>query len=170
MNKALFLDRDGVLNNVVVRGALVSSPRSLDEFEIIPESSKLVRAAREKKYIIVVVTNQPDSARGILPREELGKMHEVLRSRLPIDDLEICDSADDTDYRRKPNPGMIVDATKKHDIDLNRSWLVGDSMKDIVAGRRAGVRAILLQTSYNEGIHGSGDYNCNSFNEIIDLL
>lgn len=170
MKKGLFVDRDGILNKAILRNGIASSPRSIAEFEIMQESEGFVRGAKERGYVIIVVTNQPDVSRGSLSMKDLEAMHTTLRRQVPIDDLEVCTSADDSDQRRKPNPGMILGAAKKHSIDLSKSWLVGDGEKDILAGKKAGVKTVLLQTSYNKHIHGTADFNCDTIEEIVRLL
>lgn len=170
MNKALFLDRDGILNKAIMRNGIASSPRSIAEFEVIQESEGLIRDAKNKGYVVIVVTNQPDVSRGSLSMQDLEAMHGMLGRRLPIDDLEVCTSSDDSDQRRKPNPGMILDAARKHSIDLSGSLLLGDGEKDILAGKKAGVKTILLQAYYNKHIHGSADFNCNTMQEIVRVL
>jgi D-glycero-D-manno-heptose 1,7-bisphosphate phosphatase len=170
MNKALFLDRDGILNRIVMRNGQVSSPWSIGEFEIIHEAGWLVNTAKKKNYLVIVVTNQPDVARGSMTMTDLEAMNRLVRASFSIDDLGMCTSADDSDFRRKPNPGMILEMAEKWGIALGDSFFLGDGEKDIIAGRRAGVRTILLQNSENQSIHGTADYNCSSYAEVSRLL
>lgn len=151
-NRALFLDRDGILNEVVRRGEVVSSPRDLDEWHFLEESVQLVETARRLGFLTVVVTNQPDVERGHMSRETLDQLHRLLLTRLPLDHIEVCPSGDNADRRRKPNPGMLLDAAAALDIDLARSFFLGDSHKDVLAGRAAGVATILLRTDYNQAV------------------
>lgn len=168
--RACFLDRDGVLNEIVMRGTVVSSPWTLDEFRLLPGAEKLVAAVLAAGLIPIVITNQPDLARGNLAPAELEKMHDVLRTRLQIREIEVCGSGDDADPRRKPNPGMIFDAARRLGVDIVTSLLVGDSLKDLEAARRAGVPSVLLETSYNTAAHGRGDSNARSHREVVDLI
>ncbi len=170
MRKALFLDRDGVLNKVVKRGSAIASPRTLSEFEIVAEAQKLIETARSKNYLIIVVTNQPDVARGEMTAASLHAMHAHLQESFRIDHIEVCSSGDDADPRRKPNPGMILEAANHFGIALKESFFLGDSEKDMKAGKRAGVNTVLLETDYNRSIHGIGDYNCRTLAEVISLL
>ena len=170
MSRALFLDRDGILNKVVVRDGQIGSPRSLSEFEIIFEAKALVSTAKARGYLVVVITNQPDVGRGKMNLDELESMHQTLRKTFSIDEIGVCMTADDSDFRRKPNPGMIFELADKWGIVLGHSFFLGDSEKDIAAGKRAGVKTILLQNSYNQNIHGTADYNCSSYAEVIGLL
>ena len=170
MNKALFLDRDGILNEATERDGQFGSPRAFSDLELIEDAKHLVIAAKKLNYLTVVITNQPDLGRKKMDAAELEKMHDLLRKEFLIDGIEICISGVDSDYRRKPNPGMLLDAARKHRISLKDSFFLGDGQKDIIAGRKAGVRTILLETHYNSDIHGMGDYNCKTTKEVINLL
>ena len=168
--RACFLDRDGILNEIVMRGTTVSSPWNAAEFRLHSAAKELVTAALAAGFVPVVVTNQPDLERGNLSPGELEKMHAILREELSLTEIEICGSGDNADPRRKPNPGMILDAAKRLNLDLAASLLVGDSPKDIEAGRRAGVWTILLEASYNRPAHGMADENYRSHREIAHAI
>jgi D-glycero-D-manno-heptose 1,7-bisphosphate phosphatase len=170
VNKALFLDRDGILNKVVMRDGQAGSPRSTGEFEIIIEAKDLVNRAKAREYLVIVVTNQPDVGRGIMNLADLEAMHRILRGTFPIDDIEVCTNGDDSDFRRKPNPGMILELAERFRVDLINSFLLGDNEKDISAGKRAGVKTILLKKPYNKDIHGFADYDCSTYAEVMNLL
>ncbi len=170
MSKALFLDRDGIINEVVMRDGRPSSPYYLEEFALIPEAIKLAHVAKKLGFALILVTNQPDVSRGLLARSELKKMHEALKVHIPFDRIEVCTSSNDAYFRRKPNPGMLLQSAEALNINLSHSFFLGDSLKDLQAGKRAGVITILLQTDYNRFIHGLGDMNCNSFKEIINVI
>ncbi|CUS76812.1 haloacid dehalogenase superfamily, subfamily IA, variant 1 with third motif having Dx(3-4)D or Dx(3-4)E [Candidatus Kryptonium thompsonii] len=101
---------------------------------------------------------------------ELEKIHELLNRIFPLDAILVCTSCDNSDFRRKPNPGMLFEAAKRFKINLEDSFFLGDSEKDIIAGKRAGVKTILLQTDYNTNIHGIADYNINTLSEVINIL
>ena len=166
MRKALFLDRDGILNKVVMREGVVSSPRSLDEFKINEEARFLIGAARAAGYTVVVVTNQPDVERSLLDTPTLEQMHSILRTELGIEFVQVCTSTNDSDPRRKPTPGMLLDAARELQIDLGRSLFVGDSKRDLGAGQRAGVTTILLKTGYNIDAQKLADHAVDSLNDV----
>lgn len=170
MNRAVFLDRDGILNEVVVRGDVVSSPRSLGEFRIIKDASRLVDTIKERGFLSIVVTNQPDIGRGLLSRADLGTMNNQLREAFSLDEILVAESGDPADPRRKPNPTMLLEAASARDIDLGHSWFVGDGLKDVDAGRRAGTSTILLETNYNSSIHGRADRNFRSLSDIANFI
>jgi D-glycero-D-manno-heptose 1,7-bisphosphate phosphatase len=170
LKKAVFLDRDGVLNPVVMRDGVVSSPWSRSEFSIPPEAVRLCDALRNEGWLIIVVTNQPDVARANLPAEELEAMHAEIQRVLYPDAIEVCTSGDDSDRRRKPNPGMLIDAARTLGIDLGASWMLGDSRKDIDAGRAAGVRTMLLATPYNSAVRDIAEFDASSLVEAAAVI
>jgi D-glycero-D-manno-heptose 1,7-bisphosphate phosphatase len=168
--RALFLDRDGIVNEVVMRNGSPASPRSLSELKLIPEAIELAREAKKLQFLIVLITNQPDIARNLMTRYELNEIHEEIAKKISFDQIEVCMSANDTHFRRKPNQGMLLQSAKKLNISLADSFFLGDSLKDLQAGKRAGVTTILLQTDYNRFIHGMGDFNCDCFEEILKII
>lgn len=142
---AVFLDRDGVLNELVQRDGADVSPRDPGEFRLRPDAAAAVRELRSAGLPVLVVTNQPDIARGRMPVEALERMTAILKSALPVDDVAVCphDDADACDCR-KPNPGLLLDLASRWDVDLQRSYMIGDSWRDVGAGRAAGCRTILI--------------------------
>jgi D-glycero-D-manno-heptose 1,7-bisphosphate phosphatase len=148
---AVFLDRDGVLNEAFVQGGVPTPPRSLEEFRVLPGVAQACADLRQAGFVLVVVTNQPDVARGKLTSADVGRMHERLRSLVPLDEICVCPH-DDSDgcSCRKPQPGMLLDAAERLNLDVARSASVGDRWRDIEAARRAGVKAIYVERHYDE--------------------
>jgi D-glycero-D-manno-heptose 1,7-bisphosphate phosphatase len=148
---AIFLDRDGVLNRATVRNGKPIPPQSLDELEILPGVAKALARLKAAGYALVVVTNQPDVARGATTQATVDEIHRLLGERLPIDEFRVCvhDDRDNCDCR-KPQPGMLL-ASPQYDIE--RSVMIGDRWRDVDAGRAAGCRAtILVDYGYDEKI------------------
>ncbi|MFZ1728610.1 MAG: HAD-IIIA family hydrolase [Bacteroidota bacterium] len=170
LRKAVFLDRDGVLNRIVMRGGVVSSPWSIGEFFILPEAVAFCDTLRNANWLLVVVTNQPDIERGNLSADELASMHAELQRVVCPAAIEVCMSGDDSDNRRKPNPGMLLDSAAALGIDLASSWILGDSRKDIGAGHAAGVRTLLLATDYNKAAQGAADFDAASHEEALAII
>jgi D-sedoheptulose 7-phosphate isomerase len=148
---AVFLDRDGVINRAFVRDGKPYSPPTPEDLDVLPGVPEALRDLRSHGYKLLVVTNQPDVGRGKQSRESLEAMHQDLRARLSLDDILVCThtDADDCDCR-KPLPGMLLEAAKKHNIDLAASYMVGDRWKDIDAGYNAGCKTILVDYGYSE--------------------
>jgi len=170
MRPALFLDRDGILNEVVMRGNVVGSPRSLAEFRIVAGARELVLGAQALGYFCIVVTNQPDISRGLMARTELETMHAALLRVVPVDAIEVAEGGTEADPRKKPNPGMLLDAAAAYGLDLARSWIVGDSCRDMEAGLRAGVRTIFLEAAHNRGTSCSSDVRISSLSEVLSAI
>ena len=151
MSRAVFFDRDGVLNELVERDGGYYSPRSLSDFKIRSGSGEVTRKTSSLGYLNIVISNQPDIARGFLEKEELDRMTRVLIDRLTIDDVFYCmhDDADSCNCR-KPAPGLFTQAADKWDIDLGRSYMIGDTWKDTQAAMKANVKCLLLDASYHQ--------------------
>jgi D-glycero-D-manno-heptose 1,7-bisphosphate phosphatase len=155
---AVFLDRDGVLNEAFVRDGVPTPPRSLDEFRVLPGVAEACADLRRAGFILVVVTNQPDIARGTQTRAEVDRMHQRLRSLVPLDEICVCPHDDsDACQCRKPRPGMLIEAAERLDLDLARSAGIGDRWRDIEAARRAGVKTIYVECRYDEPAPLSAD-------------
>jgi D-glycero-D-manno-heptose 1,7-bisphosphate phosphatase len=169
--RAMFLDRDGVLNRALVRDGIPCSPRTIEEFEILPGVEEALTDLRAAGFVLVVVTNQPDVARGRMSRDALNAMHRALLARLPIDEIRICHH-DDADHClcRKPRPGMLCEAAARWGIDLSRSIMVGDRWRDISAGRAAGCRTFLIGDGYGEFFPHPPDAIAGSLLEISGSL
>jgi D-glycero-D-manno-heptose 1,7-bisphosphate phosphatase len=148
---AIFLDRDGVLNRTRFRNGKPVPPQSLGELEILPGTAEALANLRAAGYALVVVTNQPDIARGVTTRAMVEDLHRFLSEQLPLDEFRMCihDDPDGCDCR-KPKPGLLLAAPH---YDLGRSVMVGDRWRDVDAGRAAGCRAtILIDYGYDEAI------------------
>ncbi len=151
MKRAVFLDRDGVINRAVVRGGKPYPPDSLEELEILPGVAEALARLRAAGFVNVIVTNQPDVATGRQRREVVEAMHEFLLSHLPVDAVKVCYHVDaDNCACRKPRPGMLLDAASELGIDLASSFMVGDRWRDVTAGQAAGCKCFFLDCGYEE--------------------
>ncbi len=148
---AVFLDRDGVINRAEVKDGKPYSPQSLGEIEILPGVPEAIRLLKAAGYLIVVVSNQPDVARGCQSRETVESMNRHLGSILGIEHFRVCYHDDgDGCHCRKPKPGLLTDAAALLGIDLSSSVLVGDRWRDISAGKAAGCRKVWIDRGYRE--------------------
>lgn len=149
--RAVFLDRDGVINRTFVRDGKPYPPTTLQELEVLPGVPEALHELKQHGYQLLVVTNQPDVARGKQSRQTIEAMHQALAAGLPLDDILVCYHTDqDRCDCRKPMPGMLLEAAKKHNIDLAASFMVGDRWRDIEAGYNAGCKTILIDYGYSE--------------------
>jgi D-glycero-D-manno-heptose 1,7-bisphosphate phosphatase len=159
--RAVFLDRDGVINPALVRDGKPYPPATLEEFEVLPGMAEALRALDEAGFLLIVATNQPDVARGLQRREVVEAMHGKLREALPLDDIKVCyelESPSSTRY--KPKPGMLLEAARERNIDLRRSYMVGDRWRDVGAGKRAGCFTIVIDRGYAEPLTETPDATC----------
>ncbi len=148
---AVFLDRDGVLNEVVVRDGKPHPPAEPADLRIPPGTAEVLARLKKCDFLLLVVTNQPDVARGTQQRDTVEEMGRRLCTKLPLDGVLTCyhDDADGCDCR-KPRPGLITRAVQQYGIDLNRSYLIGDRWRDIDAGANAGCKTIWIDRGYEE--------------------
>jgi D-glycero-D-manno-heptose 1,7-bisphosphate phosphatase len=146
---AVFLDRDGVLNRTHVRNGMPHPPAKLDEFELLPGVMQAMHQLAEH-FPLIVVTNQPDVARGSQTRERVEELNNLLRCRTPVVEVLTCyhDNHDGCTCR-KPRPGLLYQAARRWHLDLQRSYMVGDRWSDILAGQAAGCRTVLVEMPYS---------------------
>jgi D-glycero-D-manno-heptose 1,7-bisphosphate phosphatase len=171
MKRAVFLDRDGVLNRAIVRDGRPYPPPNVSELEILPGVKEALAMLRAAGYLLIVVTNQPDVARGATTREEVEKINAAVSSALPIDEFRTCyhDSEAGCDCR-KPKPGALLAAAALHDIDLSASYMVGDRWRDTEAGQRAGCQTIFLEFGYQETQPDTVDHRVASLSEAAEII
>ncbi len=173
---AVFLDRDGTLNLQIVRDGRPYPPRTLDEFTLFPGVPAACAQLAAAGFVLVVATNQPDVGRGTQSPAVVEAMHAKLRQLVPaLNRIEVCyapggESTRAPDRRRKPEPGMLLDAARALGLDLSRSWMVGDRWRDIDCGRRAGVRTVFIDFGYSESLHAAPDFTVRSFSEAAALI
>jgi D-glycero-D-manno-heptose 1,7-bisphosphate phosphatase len=172
-NRAVFLDRDGVINRALVRENKPYPPASLAEFEIllgVPETCRLLKKAG---FCLVVATNQPDVGRGTLKQEVVEAVHAHMCRLLPIDRVEVSyDSGREQPPSefRKPRPGMLLRAAREMNIDLSRSFMVGDRWRDIDCGHAAGCTTVFIDFGYRESLRQNPDYRVNSLLEAAKVI
>ncbi len=149
--RAVFLDRDGVLNASLVRDGKPYAPRTLAEFELLPGVPEALAQLRRAGFLNVVVTNQPDVSTGKAKRVDVDAIHAHLLKKLPIDAVKVCFHTDSEGCAcRKPKPGMLLEAAAEFGIDLAASYLVGDRWRDVAAAQAAGCKALFIDYQYAE--------------------
>jgi D-glycero-D-manno-heptose 1,7-bisphosphate phosphatase len=151
LRRAVFLDRDGVLNEAVVREGRPYPPGSLAEMNLLPGVEDACARLKQSGFLLIVVTNQPDIARGTVTRGEVEAINAALKARLGLDEVCVCPHEDMDDCAcRKPKPGLLLDAARRWKIDLAKSFMIGDRWRDVEAGRAAGCRTIFVDYGYAE--------------------
>ena len=165
LRPAVFLDRDGVINRATVRDGTPYPPACLDEVEVLPGVADAMQRLAARGLPLIVVTNQPDVARGTQTAECVEQINQLLMRELPITSVYTCyhDTADNCDCR-KPKPGMLIRAAGEHGIDLPRSFMVGDRWGDVAAGAAAGCKTLLIDLPYSQCERCSPDH------KVADLL
>ncbi len=150
-HKAVFLDRDGVLNHAVIRHGKPYPPSSLEELSIPDDAKSALDTLKLAGFLLIVVTNQPDVTRKKTSLEQVELINNTLKTTLDLDDVRVCyhDDADKCPCR-KPKPGLITQAALDYQINLSESFMIGDRWRDIEAGHDAGVKTIWLYNDYNE--------------------
>jgi D-glycero-D-manno-heptose 1,7-bisphosphate phosphatase len=151
LRPTVFLDRDGVLNRALVRDGVPHPPDHLGEFELLPGVPEALARLVAAGFTLVVVTNQPDVARGTQTRARVEEINDRVRATLPVLDVFTCfhDDADGCACR-KPKPGLLLEAARRWHLDPQRSFMVGDRWSDVVAGQAAGCRTVLIVTPYSK--------------------
>jgi D-glycero-D-manno-heptose 1,7-bisphosphate phosphatase len=168
MLRAVFLDRDGVLVEAIVRNGVPYSPATIEEMVIPSDAADALGALHRRGFRLIMVTNQPDIARGKIARRQVKQMNEHLISKLPLDAVEVCehDDVEGCDCR-KPKPGMLVRAAHRDGITLSESFMVGDRWRDIEAGRSAKCRTVLIGDGYAEGLRSPADVVVDNLSEAV---
>jgi D-glycero-D-manno-heptose 1,7-bisphosphate phosphatase len=171
MNRAVFLDRDGVINRAVVKNGRPFPPATIKEVELLPEVKHSLGALSDAGYLLIVVTNQPDVARGVTPRHVVEEINRHLGKSLPITEFYTCyhDNDDDCDCR-KPKPGALLTAARNHQIDLQNSYMIGDRWRDMEAGDRAGCKTIFVDYGYREKQPDTVSHRVTSTGEAAQII
>lgn len=169
--KAVFLDRDGVINKAHIIDGKPYPPRNLDELEIISGVDQAILQLRDHGYVCIVVTNQPDVARGKTSKKTVESIHQFLMQHLAILEIISC-FHDDQKYCdcRKPKPGSLIKASLKYNIDLSKSFMVGDRWRDIEAGQNAGCKTFFIDYQYKEKQPANPTYKVASLTEVVNII
>ena len=167
MNRAVFLDRDGVINRNEVRDGRPVGPESLAQFVIFPGVREAIEAFHAAGFLVIVATNQPDVA-----HELIDAMHAQVRKNLKVDDIKICFHKDaDNCACRKPKPGLLLEAAREHELSLPQSWMIGDRWRDVEAGKVAGCRTVFVDHGYaNERRPHEPDVTVHSLIEAVPFV
>jgi D-glycero-D-manno-heptose 1,7-bisphosphate phosphatase len=151
MKRAVFLDRDGVINRALLRDGKPYPPANLAGLRILPGVREACRNLREAGFLLILITNQPDIARGKADTKEVSAIHDHLRRFLRLTEVKVCPHDDSAVCAcRKPKPGLLLEAAREWGIDLTASYFVGDRWRDVEAGQRAGCRVMFIDYHYRE--------------------
>ncbi len=169
--RAVFLDRDGVINHSVVRNGKPFPPANLAAMEIIPGVPQAMELLANQGFLLIVITNQPDVARGTTSQETVEEINNHLKSCLPIYEIRTCFHDNHEGCQcRKPSPGALLSAAKAHHIDLRTSYMVGDRWGDVEAGERAGCRTIFIDYGYKEKQPNTMNFRVQTLMEAAHII
>lgn len=169
--RAVFLDRDGVINAAVLLDGKPYPPTRLRDVIILPGVNDAMNALHNAGFLLIVVTNQPDVARGALSVIEVEKINDHLKRMLPIDEIRVCYHDDiDMCHCRKPLPGLLLDAAGMHGIDLTNSYMIGDRWRDIEAGLSAGCKTLFIDYGYPEKQPERADHHVDSLSTAATII
>lgn len=171
LEKAIFLDRDGVLNHAIIKDGKPYPPTSVDEISIPEGVQTSLNTLKSVGFLLIGATNQPDVARGASTRSQVEAINGLLVKELCLNEIRVCyhDDKDDC-ICRKPRPGLLNSAATDHGIDLAASYMIGDRWRDIDAGRNAGCKTIWLRTDYVERKPSRMNYIANNFAEATQWI
>lgn len=168
-SRAVFLDRDGVINHAIIRNGKAFSPCTREEFIMVAGAADSVKTLKNYGFRVIIVTNQPDIARGKMSRDDLDWMTNKIRKETKVDDVIVCPHDDgDGCNCRKPLPGMILASAEKWGIDLKNSYMIGDGWRDMAAGSHAGCKCILLDAMHNKDV--ACNFRVNKLYEAVELI
>jgi D-glycero-D-manno-heptose 1,7-bisphosphate phosphatase len=169
--RVVFLDRDGVLNRAFPEGGTTRPPMNVDELELLPGVPEALARLRDAGFALVVVTNQPDVARGKQTRAAVETINAKMTAELPLLEVFACfhDTADKC-HCRKPKPGLLLDAAAKWNLDVPTAFLIGDRWSDIVAAHAAGCRGVLIDTPFSNTERCNPDHRATDITGAVDWI
>lgn len=171
LNKAFFFDRDGVINQSVVRNGRPYPPQTFEEFRWTPGIEEVMTTVKSLGFLLLVVTNQPDVVRGTQTQEQVDAFHRHVQVSLPVDQVYAC--FHDNHHQcscRKPKPGMLFQAQTDWNLDLSQSYFLGDRWSDVDAANEAGCHSIFLDYGYDETLRSLPQTVVPSLVKLLDFL
>jgi D-glycero-D-manno-heptose 1,7-bisphosphate phosphatase len=166
VKRAVFLDRDGVINKALFKNGISHPPQNLQEFEYFSDAQKTCQELEKAGFILIVVTNQPDVARGTQTKEMCETIHQKIKKDLPVRAIFACYHDDqDACLCRKPKPGLLQEGAQQFGIDLKASFMVGDRWRDVEAGRSAGCKTVLIENPYSQAEKCTPDLKVKNLSE-----
>ena len=170
-NKAVFFDRDGVLNQTLIKNRKPYAPRNIEDFKIISNAKNVLNDLISLNYLIFVVTNQPDVGNGYIKKSLVEKMHDIILSELPVNQIFVCyHSQNENCLCRKPGTGLLKLAKKKFNLDVKYCFLVGDRFSDIEAGKNFKLKTIMLGQGYGENSNVKPDFKINKLEDLKKII
>ncbi len=169
MKRAVFIERDAILNEVRTGPKHQITPLTLEEFKVIKAAEPQLNKLKAAGFVLIVTTNQPGLSRGYQSRRDLDRMHDLLRRSFPLDDILVCPH-DESDHCpcRKPKPGLLIEAAFKWHLNLDHSFVISDKWQDAEAARTAGCTSLLVKSPWVGGVHH--DFELPSLEAIVEKI
>ncbi len=149
MKKAVFLDRDGTINHLILNNKS-QSPKTIKNLKLKNNIITISKYLKRRNYLLIMITNQPDVSRGLNTKKNVNQINNFIKKKINLDDIFVCFSKNDKNFRRKPNPGMLIEAKKKWNISFKKSYLIGDREKDIKTGKKVNIKTIFFFDKNNK--------------------
>lgn len=169
-NKAIFFDRDGVLVKSIIKNKKGYAPKNMDEFSLYPNIAKSCKKLKNKNYLLIIITNQPDLGKKIIKEKVFNKMNKILKSVIFYDKLYVSRSHSSSSYFRKPNPGLFNLAIKKYKLDISKCFMIGDRKSDIDAASKVKCKSIFINRNYIEEKPKEQIAQVNSIHKAVDVI
>ena len=169
-NKAIFLDRDGVLVKSVIKNKKGYAPKNMDEFSLYPNIAESCTKLKKKKYLLIIITNQPDLGEKLIKEKVFNKMNKILNSLIFYDKLYVSRSHFLNSYFRKPNPGLFNLAIKKYKLDISKCFMIGDRKSDIDAASKVKCKSIFVNRNYLEEKPNGQIAEVKSFKKAVGVI
>tara|TARA_B100001093_G_scaffold519622_1_gene609504 strand:+ start:4317 stop:4865 length:549 start_codon:yes stop_codon:yes gene_type:complete len=171
LKKAIFFDRDGIINKVILKKNKPHPPSKISEFELVDGIKNLLEFTKQNGFLNIIVTNQPDAQRGSIKKSDIEEINNFILKSLPIDKIYVCwDAHDNMSNLRKPLPGMLLQAKEDFFIDLKLSYMIGDRWKDINAGFSVGCKTIFMNYNYDEKLRNKPDFIIDDLKTIKSIV
>jgi D-glycero-D-manno-heptose 1,7-bisphosphate phosphatase len=169
-NKAIFLDRDGVLVKSIIKNKKGYAPKNMNEFSLYPNIAETCKKLKNKNYLLIIITNQPDLGKKRIKEKVFNKMNRILRSVIFYDKLYVSRSHSSSSYFRKPNPGLLNLAIKKYKLDISKCFMIGDRKSDIDAASKVKCKSIFINRNYIEEKPKEQIAQVNSIHKAVDVI
>ena len=169
INRAIFFDRDGIIIKAPVKNGYPKATKTISKIKIIPGIKKICKSLK-KKFKLIMITNQPDVAKKENTKKTVIIINDYLKSYLGLDSVYVCYSNNEESKDRKPNPGMILKAKKKYNLNLKHCYVIGDRWRDIDAGHNAHCKTIFVDYKYKEKLRSKPDFTTNKVANIMQYI
>ena len=169
-NKAIFLDRDGVLVKSIVINKKGFAPKNMNEFSLYPDIAQSCIRLKKKDYLLIIITNQPDLGKKLIKEKVFNKMNKILNSVVSYDKLYVSRSHSSNSYFRKPNPGLFNLAIKKYKLDISKCFMIGDRKSDVDAASKVKCKSIFINRNYIEEKPNEQIAQVNSIQKAVEAI